>query len=324
MVSKARQVILHADDFGMSPWVSKGILDAFYDGLLTSTSLMANAPDATKAMLRWQNLERRRRSGDIASLPQRRRLGDPEQAFDLGIHLNLTQGRPLTASQYPGELLDANGHFPGVFSLFRQLWHRGERFADAIHDELSAQIGFMLDRGHRPTHINGHQYVELIPAIAPVIESLLNEFHIPVLRVARERTWLQSVVWPGIGLTAWANGGLKAFFARRFHNRMRATQTIVANTFFGTMTAGTTQLATINSFLKSGVFFRIAEIGLHPGQIPEADNTISDGWDDPLAHLRPRELQWLTSSDLAECLAMHEVTLGRLARSDATQAREAA
>src|SRR5208337_3230947 len=172
------------------------------------------------------------------------RLHDPSQAFDLGIHLNLTQGRPLTGSRYPAELLDAGGCFPGVFSLFRRLRRNGESVSAAIDEELACQVRFMIDRGHRPTHLNGHQYIEMMPLVSPVVESLLDRFRIPVVRVAWEPSWRRSFTWPGISTSQWLIGGLKKTFAGRFRERMISNKVCFADVFLGTMTAGTTSLET--------------------------------------------------------------------------------
>ena len=47
------RLVVNADDFGMSGAISRGILRAHRDGIVTSTSLMGNAADlpAAKAML---------------------------------------------------------------------------------------------------------------------------------------------------------------------------------------------------------------------------------------------------------------------------------
>ena len=37
-----RSVIINADDFGLSPGVNRGILSAFRDGVVTSTTMLAN------------------------------------------------------------------------------------------------------------------------------------------------------------------------------------------------------------------------------------------------------------------------------------------
>ena len=114
-------LVLHADDLGMNRAVNEGILRGFRHGLLTSTSLLANAPDAAWAIQQWKTLADEQAAGQLPSAAVRRKLGDPNGPFDLGVHLNLTQGRPLTGRHYPAELLDPKGRFPGVFELFARL-----------------------------------------------------------------------------------------------------------------------------------------------------------------------------------------------------------
>ena len=308
-----RRIALHADDLGMNAAVNEGIFQGFEEGLLTSTSLLSNAPDAARVLDRWQQLETRRAEGRLALIARRQRLHDPVQPFDLGIHLNLTQGRPLTGSRYPAELLDASGRFLGIFSLFRRLRRCGPVAAAAIDAELTCQVQFMLDRGHRPSHLNGHQYIEMLPVVDRVVQSLLERFGIPVVRVAWEQSWGKSFTWPGISTIQWLLGGLKKAYAGGFRQQMLGNKTFFAEAFFGTMTAGTTSLETIRAFLKATRDFQLAEIGLHPGG-PAATANTTDGWHDPLAQLRPRELKMLVSADLEELLAEYGCRLGRLAR----------
>jgi predicted glycoside hydrolase/deacetylase ChbG (UPF0249 family) len=307
-----RLVALHADDLGMNPAVTDGIFQAFQQGLLTSTSLLSNAPDAARALERWRRLEADRAEGNLPSLARRRRLHDPLQPFDLGIHLNLTQGRPLTAGRYPAELLDARGCFPGIFSLFRRLRKGGAAMAAAVQDELACQVQFMLDRGRRPTHLNGHQYIEMLPVVGPMVESLLETFHIPAVRVAWEPSWWPSFLWPGISTTQWLLGGVKKMYAGRFRQRMLAREVFSADAFLGTMTAGTTSLETVRAFLAAARDFQLAEIGVHPAAAPAEKATPADGWNDPLADLRPRELALLCSAELEELLVRSACRLSRL------------
>ena len=58
----------------------------------------------------------------------------------------------------------------------------------------------------------------------------------------------------------------------------------------------------------------MVEIGLHPGEAapPAATAQAADGWHDPLAGWRPRELHMLLSPELAECLQSQRLRLGRL------------
>ena len=156
------RIVLHADDLGMSRAISEGIVRGFRQGLLTSASLLANAPDASRALSQWKELAAELAEGRLPSADVRRTLGDPDCPFDVGVHLNLTQGRPLGGDRYPAELLDAEGRLPGVFSLFTRLHRSGGKFRDALRDECSRQIQFLCDHGLRPTHLNGHQYIEMI------------------------------------------------------------------------------------------------------------------------------------------------------------------
>jgi len=182
-VAPVGAVVLHADDFGMNRHVTEGIVRGFSHGLLTSTSLLANAPDAHRALGEWRRLEQQRTVGRLGSGEARARLGEEIAPFDLGIHLNLTQGRPLSP-QFPAELLDSAGMFSGIGPLFRHLRRRQHRFEPALGRELAAQIEFMLDRGFAPTHLNGHQYVEMLPGLYGTIRALLARYGIRVGAVA--------------------------------------------------------------------------------------------------------------------------------------------
>ena len=89
-------IIVNADDFGMSRSVNAAITEAFKKGLIDRTTLMANMPFAAEAM------EIARREG-----------------FDgkVGIHLNLTSGKPLTEDVASDRVMcDDSGEFTADFA----------------------------------------------------------------------------------------------------------------------------------------------------------------------------------------------------------------
>ena len=275
---------------------------------------MANAPDAARALEAWKTLEADRAAGRLASLPSREALADPQCPFDLGVHLNLTQGRPLNAA-YPAELLDSAGCFPGVFSLFRRLRRGGDRFRAAIRAELEQQIQFVCDHGLRPTHLNGHQYIEMLPPVTALLPELLKRFSINVLRVAWERSLFHSTFMAERPWT-WPMAVVKRAFAGRFRSQISAMGIGHPNAvFFGTAHAGRMNLRLLRLFLAAGRNDRVVEIGLHPGEAAgdPSPNDLADGWHDPLASLRPNELRLLISADLPGCLEAARRRLGRLA-----------
>lgn len=313
-----QRLVLHADDFGFNREVTRGIAEGFEAGLLTSTALLANAPAAEEALDSWTKLAERHRSGRLASTPTRRRLGDDDTAFDLGVHLNLTQGRPLTGRQFPPELLDAQGNFLPPGRLFTRLYCRGNQYREAIRAELAAQVEFLAARGIAPTHLNGHQYVELMPVVSELVVELAQSFSIAVVRVSREpRFWITSLR-PGVRTTNWLLAHAKQFFARCFAERVGAAGLRHTAAYFGSSHAGRIDLGICELFLRASQREGLVEIALHPGLPCErreaewwAVPTLRI-WYDPLAALRPAELALLKSPSLVETLLRHDCRLGRL------------
>src|SRR5215475_9262550 len=82
-----RELVVNADDFGLTAQVSQGILDAHRQGIVTSTTLLANGSgfDAGVSMSR--------------QAPQ---LG-------IGVHLNLTEGIPVSPAFDIPSLVDTRG-----------------------------------------------------------------------------------------------------------------------------------------------------------------------------------------------------------------------
>jgi predicted glycoside hydrolase/deacetylase ChbG (UPF0249 family) len=247
-------------------------------------------------------------SGAVASASRRRQLADDLQPFDLGIHLNLTQGRPLSPG-YPLELLNDHGQFPGVGSVFRKLRARGSRFRGPVHIELQLQIERMLDYGIRPTHLNGHQYIELIPGVAELIPQLMTRYSIRVVRVARETHLIRTVLRQG-WVGAFAVALVKRHFAGRFQ-RGAASGFAAPARFFGTAHAGLVTRTTLGWFLAAASPMGCTEIGLHPATGQDG-TTNHDEWFDPLASTRPGELDWLCDPATADLISAQGLSLGRL------------
>ncbi len=312
----SHRVVLHADDLGMSRAVSDGIFRGFREGILTSTSVLANGVDAAPALEQWKTLASEQVAGKLRSAMARKRLDDLPQAFDLGVHLNLTQGQPLTGSRYPRELLDAEGQFPGVFSLVARLRRYGERFHAAIHDELEGQIQVVVEHGLRPTHVNGHQYIEMLPGVSRIVLDLLDRYEIKTVRVAREPAIWRSTVLRG-QFFKWPLAVVKRRYARRFRATVDALGIAHPDVFFGTAHAGDVDLRLVQVFLAVAARPELrrpepdkpflVEIALHPG---EASSDVHD----PLAARRPKELEMLVSEALVEHLESAGWRLGRLSK----------
>jgi chitin disaccharide deacetylase len=155
----ARQLVVNADDFGISRGVNRGIVQAHREGVVTSASLMANLPSAEDALTR------------AAICPD---LG-------LGLHLTLTAGRPLCPPEHVPTLVDPDGRFLVLGTLLGRLSLGQVRVADLTR-ELTAQVEWALKRGVRPSHLDSHHHVHVHPLVAPVVIGLARQHGIGWVR----------------------------------------------------------------------------------------------------------------------------------------------
>ena len=113
-----KQLILNADDFGMTQGVNKGIIRAHRDGILTSTTLMANGPEFADAVA-------------LAKL-------NPE--LGVGCHLVLVGGPAVAPKEKISSLVDENGNLPDSLGGFVARLSAGLIRTKAIDREMRAQI----------------------------------------------------------------------------------------------------------------------------------------------------------------------------------------
>jgi chitin disaccharide deacetylase len=161
-VNGKRYLIVTADDFGIGPATSQGILDLARRGLVTASVLLVNSPHAEQAVRTW------------------RQAGRP---FELGWHPCLTLDAPLLPAEQVPSLVGRDGRFVSLGGLMKRLC-LGRVRADEVRAELEAQYRRYLDLvGRPPTVVNAHHHVQVFPLIGKVLLDLLNErWPIPYVR----------------------------------------------------------------------------------------------------------------------------------------------
>jgi predicted glycoside hydrolase/deacetylase ChbG (UPF0249 family) len=138
------KVVFHADDFGLTPGVNAGIVEAHRSGVLGSTSLMATAAACDDAVA----------------------LARATPRLDVGVHLTLVEVRPsLSPAEIPslvrdGAFLPTHGSV-GLRYLMRR-WRPEE-----ARRELAAQLEHVTAAGIVPSHLDGHQHLHLLPGVFP-------------------------------------------------------------------------------------------------------------------------------------------------------------
>ncbi|MGA8027917.1 MAG: ChbG/HpnK family deacetylase [Bryobacteraceae bacterium] len=145
--------MINADDFGFTPDVNAGIIHAHREGVLTSTTLMANGEAFDDAA----------------------RLAREAPTLDIGCHLVLVQGRSLISGRpYPETVQQT------IVALAKGRLD--------VYAELRAQIEKIIAAGIRPTHLDSHKHTHIVPGIFRVVARLANEFGIPYVRLPLDRT----------------------------------------------------------------------------------------------------------------------------------------
>jgi predicted glycoside hydrolase/deacetylase ChbG (UPF0249 family) len=175
-VQAKRFLVVTADDYGIGPATSEGILHLAGQGLVTSAVLLVNSPFAEAGVRAW------------------RRAGEP---MELGWHPCLTLDRPLAAVEQVPTLVDADGRFRPLGGLIRQLWLGRVRAAE-VAIELRAQLErFRALLGHPPTVVNSHHHVQIFEPIGSVLRDLLARQPVrPYVRRVRE-PWQTLLCVPG-------------------------------------------------------------------------------------------------------------------------------
>lgn len=178
------QLIVNADDFGLTPGVNRAIAELHQAGVVTSTTLMARGPAAEQAI-------------EIA-------LSTP--TLGVGCHIVLADGQPVLPPEAIPHLAEpATGSLGASVARFLATLHRSPRSHRAmlreIEAETTAQIALLLSRGLRLTHIDTHKHLHMFPSVlrtvlraarAAGIRAVRNPFEpLWALRATHTPSWLR-------------------------------------------------------------------------------------------------------------------------------------
>ncbi len=107
-------------------------------------------------------------------------------AIDIGWHINLTLGQPVSDPRSIPSLVTTDGYFHSLPSLLiRSFWGKIKR--EDVARELGLQYEAFTKAGLRPSHADGHQHVHVFPMIRDVVGEIARREKIPFVRVPAER-----------------------------------------------------------------------------------------------------------------------------------------
>jgi len=147
------KVIVNADDLGYSPHRDRGIFQAFQEGIVTSASLIVNGASCQQAAKQAIDM-----------------------GLELGLHLNLTEGKPL--STVPS-LVNTAGMMQYKTSFLKHPVHK----EDIQHETVAQLERFKELTSSYPHHVDRHQHVHIAPKIPEIIAPILQHYGVRSIRI---------------------------------------------------------------------------------------------------------------------------------------------
>jgi predicted glycoside hydrolase/deacetylase ChbG (UPF0249 family) len=257
-------IVVTADDLGLSSGVNRGVLEAHRSGVVRSASLIVTF-DAS---------------------PEAAALARTEPDLEVGLHIDLVGGRPVSDPTDVPSLCDEDGRFLGLGEFTRRLLSGRLRARD-LATEVRAQAALARLWGVLPLAWDSHRHVHLMPPVARVVS-----------RVARDEgvRWIRRARSP----RAWTGPKQAALRAATFASEL-AYHGIPGNRWYIDITSERPRLDAPGVALLA-TYGGVGEIGSHPGYV---DQRLRNS--DTLVAERPQDLAILTDPLLRTALGSEAV-----------------
>ena len=283
-----KNLIVNADDLGWTEGVNRGILDAFRRGIVTSTSLLANGAAFAEA---------------VKAAKSAPRLG-------VGVHLNLSDGAPVADRETVMSLLNDDGNLADGPERLLLKRARLKLVLDEVEEEWDAQIQKVRDAGIRPTHLDGHKHVHMLPGLFEIVLRLAKKHGIEAIRVSLEESSLRAALASGSKHRAGVvmKQGVQArglkLLARDARKQAARMGIATADYFCGIAQTGELTLEGVERLLKE-LPEGTTELICHPGYADEALQKTATR----LQASRQKELDILTDTRIRKLVASQGIRL---------------
>lgn len=266
-----RRLLVIADDFGIGPKTSEGIIHcASIGNAISGTVLLANTPFAEEAL-------------GLLKISKCNLL--------VGWHPNLTLDKPILPPAKVSTLVDREGKFFPL-NTFISKWLLGALDGNQIYDELEAQLlRFKQLTGTFPLLVNTHQHIAVFNPVGEKLNLLFFNYNIkPWMRRVREET--QSLLkLPGSRIK-------RIFLSVLGAKNTRDLDTMAfpgPKTLAGLCDPAQTSNERFYSSRLNGIKSDFAEWMCHPGFYDETLISRDGGANSAAIQMRPRELEFLAS-----------------------------
>ena len=283
-----KNLIVNADDLGWTEGLNRGILDAFRGGIVTSTSLLANGAAFAEAV----------------------KVAKSAPRMGVGVHLNLSDGAPSADRESVMSILnDAGMLASGPENLLLKRARR-KLVLDEVEEEWDAQIQKVRDAGIRPTHVDGHKHVHMLPGLFSIALRLAKKHGIEAIRVSLEESSLRTALASGSQHRAGVvmKQGVQArglkLLARDARKQATRMGIATADYFCGIAQTGELTLTGVEHFLEN-LPEGTTELMCHPGYADDALQKTATR----LQGSRQKELEILTDTKIRKLVASQGIRL---------------
>jgi hopanoid biosynthesis associated protein HpnK len=277
-----RQLIVNADDLGLTAGVNRAIRETHTDGVVTSATLMANGAAFADAI----------------------ELARAVPTLSVGCHVVLVDGTPVSETGSVSTLLSGGNDAPcqfhsGIVAVAARAVFR--RFdPDQLVREIVAQIKKIQAVGIQVTHLDTHKHSHIFPQVMLALVKAARICGVPAIRnpfipMSSLRPWefsRQPKLWKRYSQVRMLNT-----FASRFWERMRRAGLATPNGVLGVIETGSFDSSLLRRALTNlpdGTW----ELVCHPGY-DDADLRASHT---RLLASREKERQLLMSTELRQFL----------------------
>jgi predicted glycoside hydrolase/deacetylase ChbG (UPF0249 family) len=198
-------------------------------------------------------------------------MGRRASDLGIGVHLNLSEGVPVSSATNIPSLVDRRGRLhlsPG--RLLLGIVTQRVNLAD-VETEFRQQILKVFSAGILPTHLDGHKHVHVLPGVSDMVIRLAREFSIRSIRCPSEAspklpTLLRSRNFRIKVVKQYLVGRTVSVFARRFQEKLAKARLLSSAHFYGLSQTGFLDAPSIQDILER-LPEGVSELMCHPGYL---------------------------------------------------------
>lgn len=286
--ASVRNLIVNADDLAWAEGVNRGIAEAHRNGIVTSATILANGSAFASAV----------------------ELVKTTPALSVGVHLNLSDGKPVSPPEMVSSLVNDHGEFAGgPEALLLRIARRNLRLKE-VELEWQNQIQRVLDAGIRPSHLDGHKHVHMLPGMFEIALRLAKRNAIGAVRISHEGSSLRAALSSGekqnvpLVMKQGVQARVLKLLARDARSLAEAAGIATTDYFCGIAQTGELTLQGMKRLLQS-LPEGTTEMMCHPGfmdkELEESSTRLQDS--------RELEVEILTNPDIRNLVASQGIRL---------------